>query len=122
MVSILFRQARQPSKPLGRLREAAMAAFAKSWRREQQEESPPMRAVAIVLALLLAATGAGAEPLPVPKPAIGGSCSHGWLSSGSFCIPRAGAQPAVPKPLSGTCPWGWTSSGSYCLRSGASIR
>jgi hypothetical protein len=61
--------------------------------------------------------------LPVPKPpGPGGGCPHGWLSSGSFCIPRAGAQPAVPKPPSGTCPWGWTSSGSYCLRSGMSIR
>jgi hypothetical protein len=57
---------------------------------------------------------------PVPKPSgPGGSCPHGYTSSGSFCVPRAGAQDAIPLPLNGTCPHGWTRSGSFCLRSGS---
>jgi hypothetical protein len=64
-----------------------------------------------------------AEPLPQPKPpGPGGSCPHGYTSSGSFCVPAQGAQDAVPKPPNGTCPWGWTSSGSFCLRSGSGGR
>ena len=52
------------------------------------------------------------EPLPVPKrPGLGGSCSHGYIASRSFCAPSQGA-------ADGTCPWGWIESGSYCLRSG----
>jgi hypothetical protein len=47
-----------------------------------------------------------------------GSCPHGWTSSGSYCVPGAGAQDAIPKPANGTCPWGWIASGSYCLRNG----
>jgi hypothetical protein len=75
--------------------------------------------LATIIALLIAATAAGAEPLPQPRPAgPGGSCPHGYTSSGSFCVPSQGAQDAVPKPPSGSCPWGWTASGSYCLRSG----
>jgi hypothetical protein len=71
------------------------------------------------LALLLAASAATAEPLPVAKPlGPGGSCPHGWLSSGSYCAPSQGAQDAIAKPPNGTCPWGWLASGSYCLRSG----
>jgi hypothetical protein len=59
-----------------------------------------------------------AQPLPQPKPAEpGGSCPHGYTSSGSFCVPRAGAQDAIPLPPNGNCPWGWTRSGSFCLRS-----
>jgi hypothetical protein len=59
-----------------------------------------------------------AEPLPQPKPVgPGGSCPHGWMSSGSSCVPSQGAQDAIAKPPNGTCPWGWISSGSYCLRS-----
>jgi hypothetical protein len=59
-----------------------------------------------------------AQPLPQPKPhGLGGSCPHG-SSSGSFCVPRAGAQDAIPLP-NGTCPHGWTRSGSFCLHSGS---
>jgi hypothetical protein len=73
---------------------------------------------AIIIALLPSL--ALAQPLPQPKPAgPGGSCPHGYTSSGSFCVPREGAQDAIPKPPNGTCPWGWTASGSYCLRSGS---
>ena len=36
---------------------------------------------------------------PVPKSAgSGGSCPHGYGSSGSFCVPRAGAQDAIALP------------------------
>ena len=59
------------------------------------------------------------QPVPVPKPTgPGGSCPHGYISSGSFCAPSQGAQDAVAKRVNGTCPWGWIASGSYCLRSG----
>ena len=59
------------------------------------------------------------EPLPVPKrPGLGGSCSHGYIASGSFCTPSPGASDAIAKPSNGTCPWGWIASGSYCLRNG----
>ncbi len=60
-----------------------------------------------------------AEPLPLPKPpGPGGSCPHGYFSSGSFCVPSQGAQDAIAKPAGGSCPFGWTASGSFCLRSG----
>jgi hypothetical protein len=78
-----------------------------------------MKLATIIIALSLASTLARAEPLPVPKaPGPGGSCPHGWISSGSYCVPSQGAADAIAKPASGTCPWGWISSGSYCLRSG----
>jgi hypothetical protein len=74
-------------------------------------------------ALLLAPTVALAEPLPLPKPpGPGGSCPHGYLASGSYCVPSQGAQDAIAKPPNGTCPWGWMASGSYCLRSGSGGR
>jgi hypothetical protein len=51
----------------------------------------------IVSALALAAGAARAEPLPLPKPpGPGGSCPHGYLSSGSYCVPPQGAQDARP--------------------------
>ena len=76
-----------------------------------------------LIAALLAATAAHTEPLPLPKPqGPGGSCPHGWLSSGSYCVPSAGAQDAVPEPPGGSCAWGWTASGSFCLRSGSGGR
>ena len=38
-----------------------------------------------------------AQPLPQAKPAgPGGSCPHDYTSSGSFCVPREGAQDAIP--------------------------
>lgn len=65
---------------------------------------------------LILVTAVLATALPVPR--SGGSCPHGFFTSGSFCVPREGAQDAIPKPPNGSCPWGWTSSGSFCLRSG----
>jgi hypothetical protein len=70
-----------------------------------------------------AAALAQSQPLPVPKPpGPGGSCPHGYMSSGSFCVPSQGTQDAIAKPANGTCPWGWTASGSHCLRSGSGRR
>jgi hypothetical protein len=61
---------------------------------------------AILAIVLLSATAAHAEPLPQPKPpGPGGSCPHGYTSSGSFCMPSQGAQDAIAKPASGNCPW-----------------
>ena len=72
----------------------------------------------VLLASITAVSSAHAEPLPVLKPpGLGGSCPHGYYSSGSFCAPSQGAQNAIAKPANGSCPHGWTSSGSYCLRS-----
>jgi hypothetical protein len=66
--------------------------------------------------LLIAAV---ATPLPLPQPpGPGGSCPHGYLTSGSYCMPSQGAQEAIAKPPNGSCPWGWIGSGSYCLRAG----
>jgi len=77
--------------------------------------------IATILLALLLPTLALAQPLPVLKPVgPGGSCPFGYTTSGSYCMPRQGAQDAIAKPANGTCPWGWTSSGSYCLRSGSS--
>jgi len=74
---------------------------------------------AITIAALLLTAPAFADPLPQPKPpGPGGSCPFGYTSSGSYCVPSAGASDAIPKPPGGTCPWGWIASGSYCLRSG----
>jgi hypothetical protein len=82
-----------------------------------------IRTMFATAALLLFATAALAEPLPLPKPSgPGGSCPHGWTSSGSFCVPSQHAQDAVAKLSNGTCPFGWTSSGSFCLRSGGGGR
>jgi hypothetical protein len=73
----------------------------------------------ITVLAFMAATTALAEPLPQPAPAgPGGSCPHGWMSSGSFCVPGQSAQDAVPKSPSGNCPFGWIASGSFCLRNG----
>jgi hypothetical protein len=67
-------------------------------------------------AMYLADGGVTAASLAPPGP--GGSCPHGYLASGSFCVPAQGAQDAIAMPPNGTCPWGWIASGSYCLRSG----
>jgi hypothetical protein len=71
------------------------------------------RIVTIVVALLPAL--ALAQPLPQPMPPGPG----GYTLSGWFCVPRAGAQDAIPLPPNGNCPFGWTRSGSFCLRSGS---
>jgi len=75
----------------------------------------------LVIALLMWLIGTlAAAPLPQPQPrGPGGSCPHGYLASGSYCVPSQGAQDAIPKPPNGTCPWGWTASGAYCLKSGS---
>src|SRR4030095_1566208 len=73
-----------------------------------------------MIIILMSCVGAFAQPLPQPKPiGPGGSCGHGWYASGSYCMPSAGAQDAVPLPPNGVCAWGWTRSGSFCLRSGS---
>ncbi len=78
-----------------------------------------MKSIAIIAALVLSILPARAQPLPQPKPpGPGGSCPHGYLSSGSFCASARGAQDAIAKPPNGTCPRGCIASGSYCLRSG----
>jgi hypothetical protein len=78
-----------------------------------------MKSLAIFAVLVLSILPALAQPLPQPKPpGPGGSCPHGWMSSGSFWVPGQGAQDAIAKPANGTCPREWISSGSFCLRSG----
>jgi len=93
---------------------------------EQRSDGPKEEfcVKAIVGAVLaLSATAAFAEPLPVSKPpGPSGSCPHGYLASGSYCVPSRGAADAIAKPPNGTCPWGWLASGSYCLRSGSGGR
>jgi hypothetical protein len=91
----------------------------------QTGDSQMMKPLAIIAALMLSILPALAQPLPQPKPkpkpkppGPGGSCPHGYTSSGSFCVPSRGAQDAIAKPPNGTCPWSWISSGSYCPRSG----
>lgn len=74
-----------------------------------------MPCLVIVLALLPSL--AWAQALPQPRPHGAGSCPHGYAASGSFCVPRQGAQEAIPLPPAGSCPWSWTRSGSFCLRS-----
>jgi hypothetical protein len=75
--------------------------------------------VAVTIALALFASTVLAQTLPQPKPGSpGGSCPHGYTTSGAFCMPMRGAQDAIPKPPNGSCPWGWLASSSYCLRSG----
>jgi hypothetical protein len=62
--------------------------------------------VALAIAALL--SSALAQPFPQPmSPGPGGSCAHGWSRSGSFCVPRQGAQDAIPLPPNSTCPHGW---------------
>jgi type IV secretory pathway protease TraF len=72
----------------------------------------------IAAAILAIAKAAAADPLPIARPQVSGSCPFGYVTSGNYCVPSQGASAAVPKPSGGTCPRGWTSSGSYCLRSG----
>jgi hypothetical protein len=63
------------------------------------------------VAVVLAASGALAQPLPLPKV---GQCPAGYRESGGYCAPmRRDAPAAVPKR--GQCPSGWTQSGAYCL-------
>jgi len=76
-------------------------------------------ALLVIVLVMWFISAIGADPLPVAKPpGPGGSCPHGYLASGSYCVPSQGASDAIPKPPNGSCPFGWISSGSYCLRSG----
>jgi hypothetical protein len=50
------------------------------------------------------------------------SCPYGYLSSGGYCVPTEGAQPAIPYDSRHNCPWGWASSGNACLKSGDTKR
>jgi hypothetical protein len=53
---------------------------------------------------------------PVPKPpGPGGSCPHGYTSSGSYCVPSQGAADAIAKPPNGTCPWGLDFVGGFAV-------
>ena len=80
-----------------------------------------MKTLLALFAAVALVSLAQAEPLPVSKPVgPGGSCPHGYYSSGGFCSPSQGAQDAIAKPANGSCPWSWTASGSYCLRLGSS--
>jgi hypothetical protein len=69
-------------------------------------------AALIIIALIVWLAAALAESLPVPRPppGRGGSCPHGWPSSGSYGVPAQGAQDAIAKPANGACPRGWTAS------------
>src|SRR5215475_10786643 len=62
-----------------------------------QTEIEPIK-TALSLMFALTTTTALAEPLPVPKPpGPGGSCPHGYIASGSFCMPSSGAQETIAK-------------------------
>jgi len=85
--------------------------------RERRGRADPKRAVMIRIGVTLAAFGvalAAAQPVPFR----GGSCPHGYSRSGQTCLPREGAQEAIPLPPNRTCPWGYIRSGDACLRSG----
>jgi hypothetical protein len=85
---------------------------------QQYAKAPAMIKLALLI-LVVTTVVAYAEPLPVVKPpGPGGSCPHGYFSSGGHCVPGQNAQDAIPKSVSGNCPWGWLASGSYCLRAG----
>jgi hypothetical protein len=61
---------------------------------------------ALSLMLALATTAALTEPPSVPKPpGPGGSCSHGYIPSGSSCTPSLGAADALAQPSNGTDFW-----------------
>jgi hypothetical protein len=66
----------------------------------------PRLFIVIIIIVLLTGYALG-QPLPVPKPpGPGGSCPHGYTSTGSFCTPSQGAQDAIAKPANSTCPFG----------------
>lgn len=54
--------------------------------------------------------------IAVPVLRSTGSCPHGYGTSGAYCVPRDGAQYAIPKPRTGSCPHGWLASGDFCVR------
>jgi hypothetical protein len=44
----------------------------------------------------------------------GGACSHGYLASGSFCMPSSGAADAIANPGNGTCRDGFRAGATAC--------
>jgi hypothetical protein len=50
-----------------------------------------MRLIIAVIVIALLSPALAQQPLPKP-PGPSGSCPHGYTSSGSFCVPREGAQ------------------------------
>lgn len=75
-----------------------------------------MRVLAFIVIASLQPSLTVAQPLPQPfPPGPGGNCPHGFSRSGSFCVPRAGAQDAIPLPPNSTCPHGWTQSDDHAL-------
>jgi hypothetical protein len=68
----------------------------------QGSEITPMKLSTISIALAVSTVASLAEPLPVHKPpGPGGSCPHGYLSSGSYLHVVAGAQDPIAKPPNG---------------------
>jgi hypothetical protein len=63
-------------------------------------------AVVIVVAVVMWLASALAEPPSRSLRGRGGSCPHGYLASGSFCVPWQGANDAIAKSPNGTWPWG----------------
>ena len=52
--------------------------------------------------------------LPEAKPILrDGSCPSDYVTEGKFCVPRAGAQLAIPKH--GACPRDYAIQGNYCV-------
>jgi hypothetical protein len=74
----------------------------------------------IVLALavlLLAASGEDVLAQPLPVPARGGSCPHGYLWSAGQCIPSGRDAPLAVPQVRGSCPSGWLASAGACIKS-----
>jgi hypothetical protein len=71
-----YHRDRMPSYGYEPTREATIAAFAKSWRRERVT-----RATIVIVALLLLSIPVRGEPLPMPKPPSSG-CPYGCISNG----------------------------------------
>jgi hypothetical protein len=69
-------------------------------------------AIPILIAFALFATGARAQPLPLPK--TGPACPSNYTVSGSYCVPNQQARDAIPK-LGSVCPFGYYVSGQYCV-------
>jgi hypothetical protein len=74
--------------------------------------------MATTIIALLISTALLVEPSPVPKPpSPGGSCPHGYIESGSSCVPARSVADAIAKPVNGTCPWGSRAVATVCAAS-----
>lgn len=72
-----------------------------------------LRVVATTAIAMCGAASSLAAP-PVAMPVVrNGGCPTGYLASGDYCKPGAGAHAALPR--SGACPSGWSASGNYCV-------